>query len=192
MHINIIVRACTSFAKADTQISLDYSIAIASVNSVLRSPSRSITRGRPQAQATRYNTDPWADIQFTSVSALDRVQTLLSDLIVLCVVKVLSLYALYCSPLRANPFAITDSATEAAKDSLDNLIGWIVIYRSLETRRKSSKRVSTPTNRKFEISKCHNINKPIVKYAANCTGSKFSQCSAIILFMRPSHRIRQY
>ena len=30
------------------------------------------------------------------------------------------------------------------------------------------------------------------KYAANCTGSKLSQCSAIIFLMRMSHRIRQY
>ena len=31
-----------------------------------------------------------------------------------------------------------------------------------------------------------------LKYAANCTGSKLSQCSAIIFSMRLSHRIRQY
>ena len=31
-----------------------------------------------------------------------------------------------------------------------------------------------------------------VIYPANCTGSKLSQCSAIIFFMRMSHRIRQY
>ena len=30
------------------------------------------------------------------------------------------------------------------------------------------------------------------KYAANCTGSKLSQCSAIIFLMRMYHRIRQY
>ena len=31
-----------------------------------------------------------------------------------------------------------------------------------------------------------------IKYAANCTDRKLSQCSAIIFFMRMSHRIRQY
>ena len=35
-------------------------------------------------------------------------------------------------------------------------------------------------------------NKVNYKYAANCTGSKLSQCSAIIFLMRMSHRIRQY
>ena len=30
------------------------------------------------------------------------------------------------------------------------------------------------------------------RYAANCTGSKLSQCSAIIFLMRMSHRIRKY
>ena len=30
------------------------------------------------------------------------------------------------------------------------------------------------------------------KYAANCTGSKLSQCSAIIFLMKMSLRIRQY
>ena len=31
-----------------------------------------------------------------------------------------------------------------------------------------------------------------LRYAANCTGSKLSQCSAIIFLMRMSHPIRQY
>ena len=31
-----------------------------------------------------------------------------------------------------------------------------------------------------------------IKYAANCTGSKLSQCTALIFLMRLSHRFRQY